>query len=259
MRSLRRALAPIGLAALVVAALVLCALALIPRTSPQSPGSSRSPASSGASSGSASTSAGTAAPLRLAVYGDQVTLGGAGTLRSAGSAPRSWTDHLGSGIRVVGGTALPQGTTEQVVQQARPVDADLHVAFLGISDAYAGSSPSGTVDGIGRLAQQIDPSPASSFVVVALGPGEGLSADALQEWNDALQRAARQHDWTYVDPWEGLRTDDFTWAGSSLGQDRTTPTEAGARRLGSALTTQLRSAQQASGSPSAASATDSAG
>lgn len=246
MRTFTRSLGTIGLVLLVVAAIALSALALRPRDAGSDQASAAQPSTLPSSGSTASSSSTRAASITAAVYGDQVTLGGASTLKAAEKDDRSWISHLsGTGVHVIGGSAQGQGTAEQLSDQAEPVRADVYVAFLGVADAYAGSSAPQSIAQLRTLARKLGVADSPRFVVVALGPARGLNPVELGQWNQALEKAAKDSSWTYADPWRGIRTDSFGWTEKSLEHDRTSPSEEGATRLAKQLAPSIRAAAQA--------------
>lgn len=256
MAAVRRSASTLGLLALAAVTVVLCVLALRPQSAPDSPAASGQggpTAASPSSPGPASTPSSAASQGRtVAVYGDAISAGG-GSIEDPQQLPdRSWVGYLSDqGLRYVGGEATTGETTARAASDPPEVDADLHVAFLGLSDAYAGRSIDQVIGSLKDLQTAVSPDSPGSFVVAALGPARGLSPATLGSWNSALRQAATDNGWQFVDPWSTLRTDDFGWTETRFSYNATTPSVEGAKVLGANLARALAAAP----SPTATTAT----
>lgn len=250
MAAVRRSASTIGLLALAAVTVVLCVIALRPTSPPQPAAGAERPASPAdasatgpATPGTGPSGTATGQARTVAVYGDAVTAGG-GSIDDPQQLPeRSWLSYLGdTGLRYVGGSAGSGQTAEQAAADPPQVDADLHVAFLGLRDAYAGRTIDDLVSSLKQLQTEVAPDAPQSFVVVALGPANGLSPQTLGSWNTALRSAASSNGWIFVDPWNTLRTDDFDWTEERYSYNGTTPSAAGAKLLAENFAKALASA-----------------
>ncbi|YAL82294.1 SGNH/GDSL hydrolase family protein [Dermacoccaceae bacterium W4C1] len=228
-----KSLTALAILAVITAGLVWAAVTGRTLTSPASDSTTATQPTTGASTTSADSSAtSTEAGTAVAVYGDGVSAG-SGTLNNPNRlSDRSWVKYVDDqGWRFLGGYAAPGTTTRTLVQDARPVQgATVSIAFVGMRDAYSGGTVEDSITQLAALQKKVGGG-QRAFVVVALGPASGLRPAALETWNEDLQKAAQSRGWIYVDPWQGLRDDDFGWTQQNLSHDATTPSAAGAELL----------------------------
>lgn len=165
-------------------------------------------------------STGTASPITLTFAGDSVT-----------HRPHSWMRQLDDPtIRNVGGDAIDGAPTQEILDHARPVDADVLVVMAGVNDVRDGDAPAGIESRIVQIAQRVG---ARHVVLSAIPPSNRTDYGphhidrrvAGAELDRDLEQLAAEQGWEFVDPFSGSRAIDNAWAAGTT-VDGVHPTDA---------------------------------
>lgn len=150
----------------------------------------------------------TAAPVRVAVVGDSLSAGGSGFL-GHGLDDRAWMSYAdGDGIEYVGGWARAGATPDEMAAAVRPVgDVDVLVVLAGTNAVRTGRTMAQEIAAYERIVNVVRP---ETVLISAIPPYRAHAAAALV-YGEELRQVARDHGWTWVDPWTSARDGD-DWA-----------------------------------------------
>lgn len=176
-----------------------------------------------------------AGPLRMAVVGDSISHGDSADFGGGALGDFSWVRWaVDDRLTFVGGWAVPGALTEAMAQNAQPYDADVLVILAGTNDLAFGVAPDQTA---AHLVQIAESSGVARLVLVGIPPND-FGADAVTQYNAALQRLATERGWEFADAAGALRTEHNTYR-EGLTWDGVHPTVEGARLLGEAIRTHI--------------------
>lgn len=123
--------------------------------------------------------------------------------------PWSWVRNaINDGdLGYIGGYARAGATTAELLQYARPTVADVTVIMAGTNDVTQGVPTSATLN---RIAAMFATMGGAHKILSAVAPrtDDIQQANALNYW---LARLAKQHHWTFIDPWVSVRNADGSW------------------------------------------------
>lgn len=148
-------------------------------------------------------------PLHVAVVGDSNTTGFKTTLADGIDAGTSWIALVPqSEIKYAGGWARNGATStamrDNVVALA---GADVVVIMAGTNNIATGLPDETLVADLEAIAGTVG---AAHTVISAIAPFDARADEAVV-LNARLASIAASHDWTFVDPWQDLRTTDGKW------------------------------------------------
>ncbi len=175
-------------------------------------------------------------PLRLAVFGDSITVGAVGWYLTAAPSSSSWVPYLGPECLAEHVVAKSGATTEDLGRMLPPADSpDVAVFAFGTNDLHFGRTAAqlgADVEGFAHRHATLGA--GVQLALTSVGPRAGVPAERLTAWNQQVAALAAARGWWFLDAWPALRgADAAAWASPELTWDGLHPTELGARLLGS--------------------------
>lgn len=173
-------------------------------------------------------------PLTYAAFGDSITEGDSPDFAAGRFGSLSWAQYLGGDFRFIGGWAASGAQTDVILQNAKPVEAEVLVLVVGAND-YANGVP------FERTAANIVGMVKNSGVgrvVISAVPPRDATPELTAEFNQGLERLAGNKSWEFVDAPAGVRAGDVYAPGMS--HDGVHPTARAARIMGVAIGAAIR-------------------
>ncbi|QXJ40730.1 hypothetical protein [Curtobacterium phage Parvaparticeps] len=167
-----------------------------------------------------STPAQAEGPLTYTYAGDSIT-----------NPSNSWsyTRFLGDPtLTSAGGVGISGATSTAVAAAVQPNNADVLVVMVGTNDVRFGTNPKVVRDNVKKIVATVNP---KHVVVAAVAPsnltnyGSAHINRAKQGviLNRTLSSSATNMGWLFVDPWDGVRQMDGTWANGRAQSDGVHP------------------------------------
>ncbi|MFL0380221.1 SGNH/GDSL hydrolase family protein [Micrococcus luteus] len=173
------------------------------------------------------------------VYGDSITDGNSHGFSQGDTGEESWTSYIAeNGLRFMGGFAMSGLSSKDIQEFGQGGRADYVIYGIGVNDVRGAARPFEEFAENAEAFAEKQTENGAEFVVVAIGPVEGIHADLAREYNERLPRLAEEQGWIFVDPWTELRDEDYTFIGDT-GRDDVHPNKEGSKIYAATLADQL--------------------
>lgn len=167
--------------------------------------------------------------VTYAALGDSITEGDSPDFAAGRFGSLSWANYLGEGFGFGGGWARSGAQTSEILENAKPVQADVLILVVGANDYSNGVAFERTSANVVALVKKS----GVSRVVVSSVPPRDETPELTVEYNRNLERLAGAQGWEFVDAAGGVRSGDVYAPGMS--HDGIHPTAKAARIMGEAI------------------------
>lgn len=167
--------------------------------------------------------------ITFAAYGDSITEGDSIDFAKGRFGPLSWASYVGEGIWFAGGWAQGGAKTAKMVENSKPLKADVLVLSVGAND-YATRVP--FTETSANIVALVKKSSVRRVLLVSAPPRDE-TPEWTVEYNRNLERLAAAQGWEFVDAAAGIRAGNVHADGMS--QDGVHPTAQAARIMGAAI------------------------
>ena len=175
----------------------------------------------------------TSKPLTFAAVGDSITEANSLDFARGNVGTGSWVSHVDSaGIRFVGGWADGGAPTPTILQNVKPVTADVLLVLAGTNDL--GRRP--VAESEANIREIVTKAGTPRAVILAVPPFD-KDPQLATDYNTAMKAYAASMGWEWVDPMGAVRNGD-RWA-AGMTTDGTHPTPEAARLIGESVSQAL--------------------
>ena len=182
----------------------------------------------------------TPTPVSYAVYGDSITIADSPDTSEPLLGTWSWTRFVNDTVATYSaGYARGGVSTRDLLEVAKPMEADVLVIMAGTNDIYQSIPRAETLKNIEKIVAKTGIKRVILSYIAPFDPRPSPIKNApilAEKLNDSLAKLAEENGWSFVDPMKSFRSGD-EWANrAKMTPDGVHPYTAAAKLIGQSMT-----------------------